>query len=79
MTKILTLLAALIAATILSPSAHSSPVNPCCFNPKNQWDERCVGARFERPPGYNVDDPGTWSGYSPWQGGCNSVGDSSNP
>ena len=70
---------AMLAALPMAPVATASPVLPCCFNPKNQYDLRCVGARFERPPGYNVDDPGTWSGYSPWGGGCNGVGDSSKP
>jgi hypothetical protein len=80
-TRFLLLLAAAITATVLAPHATSSPPNvmPCCWAPQNQWDVRCVGTRFFYPPGYSTSDPGTWGQYSPWQGQCNSVGDSSKP
>lgn len=73
MTRIL--LAALITSTMLAPKAAAAPsVLPCCWAPANQWDVRCVGTRFQYPPGYSSSNPGTWGGYSPWQGDCNSIG-----
>ena len=59
------------AYEVSTPAATSMPA--CCYSPRSRWDERCAGARFDYAPGTSS-DPGTWPGYSPWQGDCQQVG-----
>ncbi|UQX10032.1 PIN domain-containing protein [Candidatus Mycobacterium methanotrophicum] len=59
---------------VLAGPAAASTMPACCYSPASRWDERCVGARFSMAPGTESDDPGTWGGYSPWQGDCQEVG-----
>lgn len=60
-------------AVILAAPSHAAPL-PCCFNPAAHLDTRCGPPHLFYGPGFNVDDQGTWSRYSPWAGDCLGVG-----
>lgn len=57
-------IAAALAATAAIGWAPHAEALPCvCYQPAHMYDSLCAGRQFNLPPGYNVDDPGTWS---PW-------------
>jgi hypothetical protein len=54
----------LVAMAIIGvPDTHADPVPFACYNPQNAYNPLCAGARFSWPPGYSIDNPGSWG---PW-------------
>jgi hypothetical protein len=72
--KRILLLAAVVTTTTMAPAPNAVAAPPsACFDPANMYSALCAGTRFYYPPGYNVDDPGTWHQwpqYSPWPPQC---------
>lgn len=68
MRAILLALLGIGAAVGLAPAASASPPY-ICYQPEHMHDLLCAGTSSQLPPGYSLQDPGTWQPwpkYSTW-------------